>query len=60
MQKEMIAETADRTDEELHDVLIAISVVAKRLAKKLEDQKIKGDKQCRDMKTSSTVSPDRR
>ena len=60
MQKEMIAETADRTDEELHDVLIAISVVAKRLAKKLEDQKIKGDKQCRDMKTSPTVAPDRR
>lgn len=55
MQKEMIAETADRTDEELRDVLIAISVVAKRLAKKLEDQQIKGDKQCRDTKTSTTA-----
>lgn len=55
MRKEMIAETADRTDEELRDVLIAISVVAKRLAKKLEGQQIKGDKQCRDTKTSTTA-----
>lgn len=33
--------------EELRDVLIAISVVAKRLAMKIEEsEKIKGEKQC--------------
>lgn len=54
MQKEMIASTADCQDEELRDVLIAISVVAKRLAKKLENQQTKGEKQCRDTKTDTT------
>ena len=40
MQKESIEKTAglDGTDEELIDVLIAISVVAKRLAKKLQNE----------------------
>ena len=39
MQKESIEKAAglDGTDEELIDVLIAISVVAKRLAKKLQN-----------------------
>ena len=46
MQKEPIEKTAPVTaeDEELIDVLIAISVVAKRLAKKLQNEK-KGDSQ---------------
>lgn len=46
MQKESIEKAAvlDTTDEELIDVLIAISVVAKRLAKKLQNEK-KGDSQ---------------
>ena len=46
MQKESIEKTAPVTaeDEELIDVLIAISVVAKRLAKKLQNEK-KGDSQ---------------
>ena len=41
MQKEPIEKTAPLTaeDEELIDVLIAISVVAKRLAKKLQNEK---------------------
>lgn len=40
MQKESIERTAglDGTDEELIDVLIAISVVAKRLARKLQNE----------------------
>ena len=40
MQKESIEKTAglDGTDEELIDVLIAISVVAKRLARKLQNE----------------------
>ena len=40
MQKEYIEKTAglDGTDEELIDVLIAISVVAKRLARKLQKE----------------------
>ena len=46
----MNAETKDQAannsiDEELRDVLIAISVVAKRLAKKLEEKDVnQGDK----------------
>ena len=46
MQKESIEKTAglDGTDEELIDVLIAISVVAKRLARKLQNEK-KGESQ---------------
>ena len=46
MQKESIEKTAPVTaeDEELIDVLIAISVVAKRLAKKLQNEE-KGDSQ---------------
>lgn len=41
MQKESIEKAAglDGTDEELIDVLIAISVVAKRLARKLQNEK---------------------
>ncbi len=40
MQKESIEKTAGlgASDEELIDVLIAISVVAKRLAKKLQNE----------------------
>ena len=40
MQKESIEKTAslDGTDEELIDVLIAISVIAKRLARKLQNE----------------------
>ena len=40
MQKESIEKTAslDGTDEELIDVLIAISVVTKRLARKLQNE----------------------
>ena len=40
MQKESIEKAAqlDGTDEELIDVLIAISVVAKRLARKLQNE----------------------
>ena len=40
MQKESIEKTAglDGTDEELIDVLIAISVVAKRLARQLQNE----------------------
>lgn len=41
MQKDMDVQDASRTpnlDEELADVLIAISVISKRLAKKLVDQ----------------------
>ena len=46
MQKESIEKTAslDGTDEELIDVLIAISVVAKRLARKLQNEQ-KGESQ---------------
>ena len=46
MQKESIEKTAglDGTDEELIDVLIAISVVAKRLARKLHNEQ-KGESQ---------------
>ena len=46
MQKESIEKTAglDGTDEELIDVLIAISVVAKRLARKLQKEQ-KGESQ---------------
>ena len=46
MQKESIEKTAglDGTDEELIDVLIAISVVAKRLARKLQNKQ-KGESQ---------------
>ena len=46
MQKESIEITAglDGTDEELIDVLIAISVVAKRLARKLQNEQ-KGESQ---------------
>ena len=46
MQKESIEKTAslDGTDEELIDVLIAISVVTKRLARKLQNEQ-KGESQ---------------
>ena len=46
MQKESIEKTAglDGTDEELIDVLIAISVVVKRLARKLQNEQ-KGESQ---------------
>ena len=46
MQKESIEKTAglDGTDEELIDVLIAISVVAKRLARELQNEQ-KGESQ---------------
>lgn len=46
MQKESIEKTAglDGTDEELIDVLIAINVVAKRLARKLQNEQ-KGESQ---------------
>lgn len=46
MQKEMTVNSPpgeDIPDEELIDTLMAISVVAKRLAKKLEENKVKGD-----------------
>jgi hypothetical protein len=39
-----VASLADRTDEELIDTLIAISVVAKRLARKLQNEQ-KGESQ---------------
>ena len=47
MQKESIEKTAqlDGTDEELIDVLIAISVVAKRLARKNKENGGKCDEQ---------------
>ena len=43
MQKESIEKTAslDGTDEELIDVLIAISVIAKRLANNLREEIVK-------------------
>lgn len=50
MQKDTIDQNASQSstefDEELRDVLIAISVVAKRLAKKLEQEQMskEGDK----------------
>ena len=46
LQKEMTVNSPpgeDIPDEELIDTLMAISVVAKRLAKKLEENKVKGD-----------------
>lgn len=47
MQRNVISDNASRENEELRDVLIAISVVAKRLATKIENQQ-KGEAKCMD------------
>ena len=45
-------ELSSEIDEELVDVLIAISVIAKRLATKItENQRDKGDKRCTEKTT---------
>ena len=59
MQKDMHEDTAGRVEvspEELGDVLIAISVVAKRLAEKIYDKEVGGEKTC----TRTTDWPERR
>lgn len=45
----------DAPDEELIDTLIAISVIAKRLAEKLRKQMGSGGKEWKDTKTSTTA-----
>ena len=45
MPRKVITDDTARQNEELRDLLIAISVVAKRLATKIEEQQ-KGEDQC--------------
>lgn len=48
MEKEINTDATEGTEEELCETLIAISVVAKRLAKKLaENVTTEGDKECK-------------
>lgn len=52
MQKDVHENAAGRVEvspEELGDVLIAISVVAKRLAEKIYDKKVGGEKTCQEI-----------
>lgn len=52
MQKDVHENAAGHVEvspEELGDVLIAISVVAKRLAEKIYDKEVGGEKECQEI-----------